>query len=452
MYGGFDMKLKVGIVSLGCDKNRIDSEAMLGILKDDYEIVSDENKADIIIINTCGFIDSAKQESIETILEMAKNKENGTCKSLIVTGCMAQRYKNELIKEMPEIDAVVGTGSYKDICDVIEKTVSKKVPFSLMNEINYKLSYEKRILTTPSHYAYIKIAEGCNNNCSYCIIPKLRGRFRSKEIEDIIKESKELVSQGVKEIILVAQDTTMYGIDIYGKKMLSHLLKEIEKIEGLRWIRVMYSYPEEITDEMIETIGNSKKICHYFDIPLQHISNKILKSMNRKTSKEKTIEIIKKIRSKISDAVIRTSIIVGYPGETDEDFKELESFIKEQELERVGIFTYSREEGTTACEMINQIDENIKEQRKDLLMRLQSKISYNNNKKLVGNFIDVIIDGVRGESEYYGRSFGDAPEIDQQVFINKKNTLLNKGDIVRVKITKAFTYDLIGDVEYESGE
>ncbi|KRQ87004.1 Ribosomal protein S12 methylthiotransferase RimO [Caloramator mitchellensis] len=441
----------VGFISLGCDKNRVDAEIMLSILsKNGYTIVNDEKKADVIIVNTCGFIESAKMESIETILEMAKNKEEGQCKSIIVTGCMAQRYREELLQEMPEIDAILGVGSYRDICDIVDKTLKGINGIVKVDPLDFRLEMEDRILTTPSHYAYVKIAEGCNNNCSYCIIPKLRGRFRSKRIEDIITEVEQLAQKNVKEVILVAQDTTMYGVDIYGKKELPKLLNEIEKIEGIEWIRLMYAYPEEITDELIETIRDSKKVLHYFDIPIQHISDKILRKMNRRTTKGQIIELIDKIRKQIDDAVIRTSIIVGFPGETDDDFDELKEFLYEYKLERVGIFTYSPEEGTAAFEMSDQIDVEIKEKRKDILMRQQSYISAQNNQNLLGKIFDVIIDGKNNKGQYFGRTYGDAPEIDQNVFVNSNN--LNKGDIVKVKINKTYTYDLAGDVYYESSK
>jgi len=434
----------VGFVSLGCDKNRVDAEIMLSLLsKNGYNITNKEEEADVIIVNTCGFIESAKMESIETILEMAKNKE-GRCKSLIVTGCMAQRYKDELLKEMPEIDAVVGVGSYRDICNIVDRTLKGDKGIIKTDSIDYILDMEERILTTPSHYAYLKIAEGCNNNCSYCIIPKLRGKFRSKKMEDILNEANSLANMGVKELILVAQDTTLYGVDLYGKKMISNLLKELEKIDGIEWIRLMYCYPEEITNELIDTIKNSKKILHYFDIPLQHISNKILRRMNRRTTKEQIIDLITKIKFSIPDAIIRTSIIVGFPGETEEDFNELKEFLNEYQLDRVGIFTYSPEENTPAFYMEDQIDDDIKEKRRDILMRNQAYISASKNQKLVGEIIDVIIDGVNKKGLFYGRTYGDAPEIDQNVFI--KGTNLNKGDIIKVKITKAYTYDLMGEV------
>lgn len=445
------MNNSVGMVSLGCDKNRIDAEIMLAILsKNGYNVVNNEKDADIIIINTCGFIESAKEESIETILEMSQNKESGKCKSIIVTGCMAQRYKDELLSELPEIDAIVGTGSYRDICNIVKRTLEGEKTISEFNNINYSLEYENRILTTPGHYAYVKIAEGCNNNCSYCIIPKLRGRFRSRSIENIVSEVRELAQNGVREVILVAQDTTMYGIDIYNKKMLSELIEEIEKIPEIKWIRLMYSYPEEISDELINYMKKSKKLCHYFDIPMQHISNNILNAMKRKNSSENTKKLIQKIRSEIPDVIIRTSLIVGFPGETDEDFEELKDFLKEYKLDRVGVFTYSQEEDTPAAVMEKQIPDELKEKRKEILMKLQTSISFENNKKLLGEKIPVIIDGKTKEDQFYGRSYGDAPDIDGQVFINKETTGLNNGDIVNVIITKAYTYDLLGDVENES--
>lgn len=445
------MNNSVGMISLGCDKNRIDAEIMLAILsRNGYNVVNDEKEADVIIINTCGFIESAKEESIETILEMAKNKESGKCKSIIVTGCMAQRYKEELLKELPEVDAVVGTGSYRDICNIVKRTLEGENAISEFDNINYSLEYENRIVTTPGHYAYVKIAEGCNNNCSYCIIPRLRGGFRSRSIEDIVNEIRELGQNGVKEIILVAQDTTMYGIDIYKKKMLNKLIEEIEKIPEIKWIRLMYSYPEEISDELIMLMKRSSKLCHYFDIPMQHISNNILKAMRRKSSNQNTKKLIEKIRKEIPDVVIRTSLIVGFPGETEKDFNELEDFLKEYKLDRVGVFTYSQEEDTDAALMDKQIPEEIKDKRKEILMKLQNSISLESNKKLIGKSLQVIIDGKTNENQFYGRSYGDAPEIDQQVFINKKITDLKNGDILNVIITKAYTYDLLGDVEYES--
>lgn len=438
------MNLKVGMISLGCDKNRVDAETMLfEFKKNGFEIVNNEKEADIIIVNTCGFIESAKTESIETILEMAQNKENGECKAIIATGCMAERYKEELINEMPELDAVVGIGNYSNIVDIVNNILNGKNKIVKVGNIDYNLEYKERILTTPMHYAYIKIAEGCNNNCSYCIIPKLRGKFRSRSIESIVNEVKDIANKGVKEIILVAQDTTMYGIDIYKRKALPELIKEIENINGIEWIRIMYAYPEEITDELIETVKTSKKVCHYFDMPIQHISNNILKAMNRRTSKENILEKINKIKTNIPDAVIRTSLIVGFPGETEEDFNELVEFIKEYKLDRVGIFEYSQEEGTRAAEMENQIPNDIKLKRKETLMKIQSKINKDKNNNSVGREFIVMVEGQVDNETYVGRTYADAPEIDQLVYF-KSSRKINNGTFVNVRITKAYNYDLIG--------
>lgn len=444
------MYYKVGMISLGCDKNRVDSEIMLSILsKEGFEIVNNEKDADVIIVNTCGFIESAKEESIDAILDMSQNKENGKCKSIIVTGCLAERYKDELIKEIPEINAVVGTGNYRNICAIVKNSIDNNSQITDFGNINYDFDYEERIITTPKHYAYLKIAEGCDNNCSYCIIPKLRGKYRSRRMEGIVREAVDLVSKGVKEIILVAQDTTMYGKDIYGKKMLSTLLSELDKINGLEWIRIMYAYPEEITDELINIIKISKKICHYFDMPIQHISNSILNKMKRRSTKEQIIALINKMRKEIPDVIIRTSIIVGFPEESEDLYNELKDFIKGYKLDRVGIFTYSPEEGTLAAEMENQISEEIKSKRKNELMNIQNKISLEKNKMLIGKKISIMIEGISNEGKYYGRSYGDAPEIDQNVFIENTNINLEIGIIIEVTIIKAFAYDLVGDVYYE---
>lgn len=445
--GGFDMGYNIGMVSLGCDKNRVDAEVMLSSLKErGYNIVNEPERADIIIVNTCGFIESAKEESIDTILEMAQNKKNGKCKGVIATGCMAQRYSKELMEEMPELDAVVGTGSYSEIADVVDEIARGNHNIIRTGEINYNLDYEKRIISTPSYYAYIKIAEGCSNNCTYCIIPKLRGRFRSRSMESIVREAEELSESGVKELIVVAQDTTMYGRDIYGYKALPELLKKLECIEGIKWIRLLYSYPEEITDELIETIAKSSKICHYLDIPLQHVSNNVLKAMNRRNTFEETIALINKLRDRIPDIIIRTTFIVGFPGESEGDFQQLYSFLEDYKLDRVGIFTYSQEEDTPAAAMENQIEENIKEKRKNLLMKLQRRIINEKNRSYIGKTLDVIIDEKDSEDIYYGRTYGDAPDIDQQVIIKDFNGTLNMGDIIKVSIKDTYTYDLLGDV------
>lgn len=445
--GGFDMGYNIGMVSLGCDKNRVDAEVMLSSLKErGYNIVNEPEMADIIIVNTCGFIESAKEESIDTILEMAQNKKKGKCKGVIATGCMAQRYSKELMEEMPELDAVVGTGSYAEIADVVDEIARGNHNIIRTGEINYNLDYEKRIISTPSHYAYIKIAEGCSNNCTYCIIPKLRGRFRSRPMESIVREAEELSKCGVKELIVVAQDTTMYGRDLYGHKTLPELLRKLECIEGIQWIRLLYSYPEEITDELIDTIAKSSKICHYLDIPLQHVSNNVLKAMNRRNTYEETIALINKLRARIPDVIIRTTFIVGFPGESQEDFQQLYSFLEDYKLDRVGIFTYSQEEDTPAAAMENQIEEKIKEERKNLLMKLQRRIIKEKNRSYIGKILDVIIDEEDSEGVYYGRTCGDSPDIDQQVIIKDSSGTLKKGDIIKVSIKDTYTYDLLGDV------
>lgn len=448
------MCYNVGIVSLGCDKNRVDTEVILSfLLKYGYNIVNKERDADAIIINTCAFIESAKMESIETILEMARHKQYDSCKCLIVVGCLSQRYKEELIKNMPEIDAVVGPQYYSELPQIIEDIIKNKEKHILkVNNRNYDIEYGDRVLTTPNHYAYVKISEGCNNNCSYCAIPKIKGKYRSRTIENIKKEIIGLTEKGVKEIIIVAQDTTMYGIDIYGKKALVDLLDQIQNVPGLKWIKVLYMYPEQITDELIELIKNSNKICHYFDIPLQHVSNEVLKRMRRRNTKEYTIELINKIRKEIPDAIIRTTFIVGFPGETDKEFSELKEFVEDMKLDRVGVFTYSQEEGTEASLMENQIEEEVKENRKEIIMEAMQKISTEKNNKLIGKVIDVIVDKEIHNGTYIGRTYGDAPDIDQNVTIKANDHKINTGDIVKVKITKTFIYDLMGDVIYEYGK
>lgn len=440
---------KVGMVSLGCDKNRVDSEIILGTMKKEYEIINKAEEADIIIINTCGFIETAKEESINTILEMAKYKETHNCKLIIATGCLTQRYGNELKELIPEIDIMLGVNDYNKIneyiCNFIEKE-SKTIEVSYSdNNINEGI----RILTTPKHTAYIRIAEGCNNFCTYCIIPKIRGKFRSREISNIISEAKELSSNGVKEIILVAQDSTMYGTDLYNKKSLHILLNELSQIEGIEWIRVLYCYPEEIYEELIDEIAKNKKVLKYLDIPIQHISSNILKLMGRKTTKEYIINKIENIRKKIKGITLRTSLIVGFPNESDEDFNELLNFIKEYKLEKVGVFKYSREEGTPAALMEDQIPEEIKEKREKVLMEAQMNISRENNKLKLRKNYDVLVEGFNGEY-YHGRSYEMAPEIDGKVFF-KSSKEIELGTIVNVNIIKCTNYDLIGvEAEDES--
>ncbi|AWI04014.1 30S ribosomal protein S12 methylthiotransferase RimO [Clostridium drakei] len=440
--------LKVGLISLGCDKNRIDSEIILSNIKANNEIVSDAKKADIIIVNTCGFIETSKQESIDTILEMAKYKNKYNCKLLVVTGCLTQRYGKELMELMPEIDVMLGVNDYDKLNESIDKCIKnseEKVYSCEYTDIG--VNEGERILTTPSHTAYIRIAEGCNNFCTYCIIPKIRGKYRSRSMENIIKEAQSLSKQGVKEIILVAQDTTRYGTDIYGKKALSELIRKLSKIENIHWIRVLYCYPEEITEELIDEIATNSKVCKYLDIPLQHISNNVLKAMGRRGTKEEILNNINKLREKVKNIVLRTSIIVGFPGETDEDFQELKDFIKEEKIDKLGVFKYSREDGTPAALMKNQIDESIKESREEELMSVQQGISKQINSSKIGRIYEVIVEGK--EEEWYGRSYEMTPEIDGLVYFNSDENL-KVGSIVNVRITHSLEYDLIGVVCDES--
>lgn len=443
-------KFKVGMVSLGCDKNRIDSEILLGTISNEYEITNDPKEADIIIVNTCGFIEKAKEESINTILEMAQYKTNYKCKLLIATGCLTQRYGEELKNLMPEIDIMLGVNDYKKIHKLIREFISEQKTSLQVNYSDSNINEGKRILTTASQTAYLRIAEGCNNFCTYCIIPKIRGKFRSRSMENILKEAEGLSKQGVKEIILVAQDTTLYGSDIYGEKKLHILLKELAKIQGIEWIRVLYCYPEEIYEELVDEIASNKKVVKYLDLPIQHISSKILKRMGRKTNKEDIIEKIDLIRSKIKGINLRTSLIVGFPGEEEEDFEELKDFLKEYKLDKVGVFTYSREEGTPAAKMENQIDENIKEKREKTLMMIQRGISKEINQLKINNIYDILVEGYNGEY-YFGRNYEMIPEVDGKVFFKSENKIKN-GEIVRVQIKSCTDYDLVGVVYNESSK
>ena len=443
-------KFKVGMVSLGCDKNRIDSEILLGTISNEYEITNDPKEADIIIVNTCGFIEKAKQESINTILEMAEYKRNYKCKLLIATGCLTQRYGEELKSLMPEIDIMLGVNDYKKIHKLIKEFISNHKTSLEVNYSDSNINEGERILTTASQTAYLRIAEGCNNFCTYCIIPKIRGKFRSRSMENILKEAESLSKKGVKEIILVAQDTTLYGSDIYGEKKLHILLKKLAEIQGIEWIRVLYCYPEEIYEELIDEIAVNKKVVKYLDLPIQHISSKILKRMGRKTNKEDIIEKIDFIRSKIKGVTLRTSLIVGFPGEEEEDFEELKDFLKEYKLDKVGVFTYSREEGTPAANMENQIDENIKEKREKTLMMIQRSISKEINQLKINNIYDILVEGYNGEY-YFGRNYEMIPEVDGKVFFKSENKIKN-GEIVRVQIKSCTDYDLVGVVYNESSK
>lgn len=439
--------MKILFISLGCDKNLVDSEEMLGMLrKEHFEFTDDETEADIIVINTCCFVNDAKEESIETILQMAEYRKNGVCKALIVTGCLAQRYKDEIIKEIPEVDAVLGTSSYDSIVDAV-KTALDGRRYELYSSLDKLIVEEKdRVLTTGGYYAYLKIAEGCNKSCSYCIIPKIRGRYRSVPMEELISSAEQLVRSGAKELILVAQETTLYGVDLYGKKMLPELLKKLCEISGLVWIRLLYCYPEEITDELIEVIKRESKICKYIDMPIQHANDRILKLMGRRTDKEELIERISQIRKEIPEIVIRTTLISGFPTETEEEHEELLDFVNEMEFDRLGVFTYSPEENTKAAEMQGQIPEEIKEKRRNEVMELQQDIVFEKGEVMIGKKILVMIEGkLVDENVYIGRTYMDAPGVDGNIFIVTDEELLT-GDFVKVLITGSKDYDLIGEI------
>ncbi len=439
--------MKVLFTSLGCDKNLSDSEEMLGILnKRGYTFTDDENEADVMIVNTCCFIGDAKEESVQTILEMAEYKKSGSCKALIVTGCMAQRYKQEILDEISEVDMVLGTTAYGKIAEAIDEALEGK---RLVEEESLAVLPETedgRIVTTGGHYAYLKIAEGCNKNCTYCIIPKVRGRYRSVPMERLIRQAETLAEQGVKELILVAQETTVYGMDLYGKKSLHILLKELCKISGIRWIRILYCYPEEIYDELIETMKTEEKICHYLDLPIQHASDQVLKRMGRRTTQQDLKEIIAKLRSEIPDIMLRTTLIAGFPGETQEQHEEVMAFIDEMEFDRLGVFAYSQEEDTPAASMPDQIEEETKLTWRDELMELQQEIAFDKTEGRTGSIVTAMVEGkVADENAYVARTYGDAPNVDGLLFIQTAEDL-NSGDFCRVRITGASDYDLIGEL------
>lgn len=441
--------LKAGFISLGCSKNLVDTEVMLGILADNgIEITPDPTKADILIVNTCTFIQSAKEESITTILNMAEYKQagKGKCRSLIIAGCMGQRYGKELIEEFPEVDAIVGTGAWSRIMEAVDATIkeNKRVLITGESKEIYTAS-TPRIFTTPFYSAYIKIAEGCDHRCAYCAIPYVRGNYRSRSIEDIKQEVMSLADKGVKEFNIIAQDTTYYGRDLYGKPSLVDLLKELVKIEKVKWLRIQYAYPHTFTDELIDLMASEDKICKYVDLPLQHAHNDVLKRMRRSDTKESVEELLKKLRERIPGVVIRSSFIVGFPGETDSQYTTLRDFLEEQRFDKVGIFAYSREEGTPAYDMPNQVDENIMQERYHDLMSLQSKISETVNIEMEGKVLDVLIEGRDDEQHIaYGRSYREAPEVDGQVFI-ECDDISKPGDIVKVKILQGFDYDVVGE-------
>ena len=439
--------MRILFVSLGCDKNLVDTEVMLGLLaQKGHQMVDSEEEADVIVVNTCCFIHDAKEESIQTIIEMAEYKKNGTLKVLIVTGCLAQRYKQEILDEIEEVDAVLGTTSYDKIVDAIEEALQGHRSLQLQDIDLLPVVESKRLVTTGGHYAYLKIAEGCDKHCTYCIIPKIRGNFRSVPMERLVKEAEELAEQGVKELILVAQETTLYGKDIYGKKSLHLLLKELCKISGLRWIRILYCYPEEITDELIQVMKEEPKICHYLDLPIQHASDAVLKRMGRRTSKAQLVAIIEKLRQEIPDIAIRTTLITGFPGETSEQHEELLDFINEMEFDRLGVFTYSPEEDTPAATMADQIEESVKEDRQAELMELQQEIAFELAERRIGQEVLVMIEGkVADENAYVGRTYMDAPNVDGLIFVETDEELMS-GDFVKVKVIGALEYDLIGEI------
>ena len=439
--------MKILFISLGCDKNLVDTEVMLGLLASrGYEMTDDETQADIIVINTCCFIHDAKEESIQNILEMAEYKKAGQAKALIVTGCLAERYRQEIIDEIPEVDEVLGTTAYDQILDAVDAALAGRHSVVISDLDALPMPETKRLVTTGGHFAYLNIAEGCDKHCTYCIIPKIRGNFRSVPMERLVKEAEELAEQGVKELILVAQETTLYGKDLYGEKSLHRLIKELCKISGIRWIRILYCYPEEITDELIQVIKEEPKVCHYLDLPIQHANDAVLRRMGRRASKEELVNIIGKLRREIPDICLRTTLITGFPGETQAQHEELMDFVDEMEFDRLGVFTYSPEEDTPAAVMPDQIDEEAKKERQAELMELQQDIVFENAQNMTGREVLVMIEGkVADENAYVGRTYRDAPNVDGLIFINTDEELIS-GDFVRVKVTGASEYDLIGEL------
>ena len=442
--------MKILFISLGCDKNLVDTEVMLGLLASKgYEMTDDEQEADIIVINTCCFIHDAKEESIQNILEMAELKKEGKVKALIVTGCMAERYKDEILEEIPEVDEVLGTTAYDKILDAVDAALEGNQEVILSDIDALPLPETKRLVTTGGHFAYLKIAEGCDKHCTYCIIPKVRGNYRSVPMERLVNEARELAEQGVKELILVAQETTLYGKDLYGEKSLHKLVRELCNISGIRWIRILYCYPEEITDELIDAIAAEPKVCNYLDIPIQHASDNVLKRMGRRTDQAELRAIIGKLREKIPDICLRTTLISGFPGETQEDFEELYRFVNEMEFDRLGVFPYSQEEDTPAATMEDQVPQEVKEFRRDELMELQQAIAFDKAEDMVGHILTVMIEGkVADEETYVARTYRDAPNVDGYLFVNTSANLMT-GDFVKVLVTDSNEYDLIGEIYHE---
>ena len=437
--------MKIGMVSLGCPKNLVDSEVMLGLIREkQLEITNDPAEADLIIVNTCGFIESAKEESINTVLQMAEYKKNGSCKYLVMTGCLGQRYADELFESMPEVDAIVGTDSFTDIGWVIDQVMAGKRLKHLQKLESKNVAMPPRMLTTPGYMAYLKIAEGCDNCCSYCIIPQLRGPYTSRPYDEVLAEAKALAESGIKELIVVAQDTTRYGEDTTGKLLLPQLLRDLNALEGIRWIRVMYLYPNNFTDELIEAFATLDKVCKYIDIPLQHASDRLLDSMNRFDTREQVETLLNKLRTRIPGITIRTTFIVGFPGETEEDFEELKDFVEKQRFENAGVFQYSQEEGTVAGAMENQIAPEVKENRYHELMALQAGISEEIHQEREDVELDVLVEGFDEDNLAYGRSTHEAPDIDGTIFIENAEGL-KVGDMVRVRILQGFTYEMVAE-------
>ena len=440
--------MKILFVSLGCDKNLVDSEVMLGLLRSEgFQLTGEEAEADVIVVNSCCFIGDAKEESINTILEMAAWKEEGVCRALIVTGCLAERYKEEVLAEMPEVDAVVGTASYDKIVEVVKDVLHLKSGCQVFQNIDQTPEVQvKRVVTTGGHYAFLKIAEGCDKHCTYCIIPKVRGKYRSVPMERLVRETEELAAGGVRELILVAQETTLYGCDLYGHKALPELLRKLAAIPGIVWIRIQYCYPEEITDELIQVIREEKKICRYLDIPVQHASDSVLKRMGRRTNGVQLREMIRKLRAEIPELALRTTLISGFPGETKEDHEILMDFVEEMEFDRLGVFAYSQEEDTPAAVMETQVPEDVKEERRSEVMELQQEISLEKSREMIGRTLLVMIEGkVADENAYVGRTYRDAPNVDGYIFINTDQEMMT-GDFARVQVTGALEYDLIGEI------
>lgn len=444
---------KVLFISLGCDKNLADSEEMLGMLVGNgYEITNDESEAEAIVINTCAFIHDAKEESVNSILEMAQYKETGKLKVLLVTGCLAQRYQKEIIKEIPEVDAVLGTGSWDELIQALDKAFEGEKYLDFQSIDRVPQAGGKRVITTGGYYDYLKIAEGCDKCCTYCIIPKLRGKYRSIPMEKLVAQAEYLASQGVRELIVVAQETTVYGKDLYGEKSLHILLRKLCRIPGIQWIRILYCYPEEIYPELIQTMKEERKICHYLDLPIQHCNDRILKRMGRRTTKAELIQIVETLRKEIPDIILRTTLITGFPGETQEEHEELMEFIDTMEFDRLGVFTYSAEEDTPAAKMPDQIEEEEKQRRQAELMELQQEISIDKGNARIGSEVEVMVEGkVADENAYVARTYGDAPGVDGYLFINT-DTQLMSGDFAMVHVTGALEYDLIGELKDEYTE